>query len=64
MNKLKDLRMAAGLSQQELADKVGFHRATIVAVENGRWHPSMELMKKISKVFGKTVDEIFFSEDV
>lgn len=63
MNKLKALRMAAGLSQQELADKVGFHRATIVAVENGRWHPSMELMRKISKVFGKTVDEIFFSEN-
>lgn len=64
MNRLKALRLAAGLSQQELADKVGFHRATIVAVENGRWHPSMKLMKKISKVFGRTVDEIFFSEDV
>lgn len=58
-NKLKVLRAENNLSQEELADKVNVSRQAINAIEAYRYKPSLELAFKISKVFGKTLEEIF-----
>jgi len=50
---------ASEMTQQELADKVAVSRQTIVAIEKGRYSPSLDLAFRIANVFGKTVDEVF-----
>ena len=52
------------MTQQELADRTGVTRQTIVAIENGKYFPSLELAFRISRVFGTTVEEVFtFQEE-
>lgn len=47
------------MTQQQLADLVGVTRQTIVAIENGKYSPSLELAFKISRVFNLGVEDIF-----
>ena len=47
------------MTQQELADRVGCTRQTIVLSEHGRYVPSLALAFQIARTFGKTVDEVF-----
>ena len=47
------------MTQQELADKVGVTRQTIVAIEKGKYSPSLELAFKISRVFNATLEDVF-----
>lgn len=61
--KLKASRAAKDLSQKDLADKVGVTRQTINAIENGDYNPSINLCIAICKVFGKTLDQIFWEDD-
>lgn len=58
-NKVKIERAIADITQAELAEKVNVSRQTINALELGKYVPSTVLALKISKVFGKTVNEIF-----
>lgn len=58
-NRLKVLRAEHDWSQAELADQLGVARQTIVALEAGKYAPSLPLAFKISKVFCKPVEEIF-----
>ncbi|MDD4831052.1 MAG: helix-turn-helix transcriptional regulator [Candidatus Paceibacterota bacterium] len=58
--KIKDLRLAKGLTQEDLAREVGVRRETIVFVEQGKYVPSLKLAYDISKFFGKKIEEIFF----
>jgi len=58
-NRLKVLRAERDWSQAELADRLGVARQTVVALENGRYAPSLPLAFKIGKVFEKRVDEVF-----
>lgn len=51
------------MTQQELADKVGASRQTIVAIEKGKYSPSLELAFKISDVFGQAINEVFMYEE-
>ncbi|MFB6320636.1 helix-turn-helix transcriptional regulator [Saccharicrinis sp. FJH54] len=51
------------MTQQELADKVGASRQTIVAIEKGKYSPSLELAFKISDVFHKQINEVFMYEE-
>lgn len=53
-------RMAAGLSQQQLADAVGATRQTIGLIEAGRYNPSLKLCTAICKVLGTTLDGLFW----
>ena len=62
-NNLPDLRKERGLSQEGLARILNFSRQTINAIEREKYDPSLPLALKISKVFGKKVEEIFFPED-
>jgi putative transcriptional regulator len=51
------------MTQQELANKVGCTRQTIVALESGKYVPSLILSLKIARVFGLTVEEVFQFEE-
>lgn len=59
-NSIRTLRfMANEMTQQELADKVGVTRQTIMSIEKGKYSPSLELAFKISEVFNKPLEEVF-----
>jgi len=47
------------MTQQELADKSGVTRQTIVAIEQGKYSPSLELAFRISRVFKSPLEEVF-----
>ncbi|NQX63973.1 helix-turn-helix transcriptional regulator [Paenibacillus qinlingensis] len=51
------------MTQQQLADKVGVTRQTIVALEQGKYSPSLELAFRISRVFKMPLEDVFFIED-
>ena len=61
-NNIKVERAIKSLTQEELANKVSVSRQTINAMEANKYVPSTVLALKIAKVFGKTVEEIFFLE--
>lgn len=64
ITKVKEYREKAGLKQDELAEKVGARRETILHLEKGKYNPSLKLAMDIAKVFGVTVEELFeFTED-
>ena len=62
-NIVKQLRKAAGLRQEDLAQQLGVSRQTIIAIENDKYNPTLELATKISRLLELHVDEIFFLED-
>ncbi len=62
ITKLKEYRAKSGITQGDLAEKVGVRRETIVHLEAGRYNPSLKLAYDIAKVFGVHIDEIFFYE--
>ena len=51
------------MTQQQLADRLGVSRQTIISIESGKYQPSLELAFKLAKTFGKRVDEIFVFVD-
>lgn len=57
------LRKENGLSQQQLAEKLGVSRQTIVSLEKERYVASLQLAYKISKLFNKPIEEIFHMEE-
>ena len=61
--RLKAARAALDMSQQDLADKVGVSRQTINAIEKGDYNPTIKLCLSICRVLGKTLDELFWSEE-
>ncbi|MCA9094073.1 MAG: helix-turn-helix transcriptional regulator [Planctomycetaceae bacterium] len=58
-NSIRDLRASTSLTQQDLADRVGVTRQTIVALEKGAYTPSLALAIRIARLFGKSVEGIF-----
>ncbi|MBA2667686.1 MAG: helix-turn-helix transcriptional regulator [Trueperaceae bacterium] len=59
-NDIRALRFAAGeMTQAELADRVGLTRQTIIAIEQGRYSPSLEVAFKIARVFAVPLDQVF-----
>jgi putative transcriptional regulator len=58
-NRVKELRTAAELRQEDLADRVGVSRQTIISIEGGRYNPSLELAWRLSKALGVTIEELF-----
>lgn len=61
-NLVRQLRGERGLTQADLADKVDVSRQTIISIESGRYNPSIVLAYKISKVFGRSIEEVFLCE--
>ena len=62
-NDVRQLRQDAGLSQAALGQALGVSRQTVIAVENGRYDPSLRLAILIARHFGTTMEEIFHVED-
>ena len=61
-NKIKLLRKARGLRQEDLANELGVTRQTIIAIENNKYDPTLELAMKISVFFEESVNDIFTLE--
>jgi putative transcriptional regulator len=61
--RLKAARAGMDLSQQDLADAVGVSRQTISAIEKGDYNPTINLCVNICRVLGKTLDDLFWSEE-
>jgi putative transcriptional regulator len=59
-NSIRSLRFANGeMTQADLADRVGVTRQTIIAIEQGRYSPSLEMAFQIARVFRVPLDEAF-----
>ena len=59
-NSIRALRFAAGeMTQAELADRVGVTRQTIIAIEQGRYSPTLEMAFRIARVLRVPLDEVF-----
>lgn len=62
-NNIRKLRFEHNeMTQQELADKAGVTRQTIVAIEKGNYSPSLELAFRIALVFDVPLEEVFYVE--
>lgn len=62
-NRIRELRFKHGeMTQQELAKLIGVARQTVIAMEQGRFSPSLESALRLAQVFDSTVDEIFSLE--
>lgn len=59
-NKVAELRLKADITQEEMGEKVGVSRQTIIAIEKGNYTPSVLLALKIADFFNKKVEDIFF----
>ena len=63
-NMIRKLRFEAGeMTQEQLAQKVSVTRQTIIALEAGKYLPSLYLAIKIARVFGRQVEEVFIVQD-
>jgi putative transcriptional regulator len=62
-NDVRQLRQDAGLSQATLGHALGVSRQTVIAIENGRYDPSLRLAILIARHFGTKVEEIFHLDD-
>ena len=60
---MKQARAAKGLSQQELADRLGVSRQTINAIEKGDYNPTIRLCIGICRVLGLTLNDLFWKEE-
>jgi putative transcriptional regulator len=59
-NRIRALRFAAGeMTQADLADRVGVTRQTIIAIEQGRYSPSLEVAFRIAHALRAPLDEVF-----
>lgn len=58
-NKIKELRTDLGMTQEDLAEKSGVRRETIVFLEQGKYNPSLGLAYTVAKTLGKKIDEVF-----
>jgi putative transcriptional regulator len=58
-NAIRPLREAAGITQAELARRIGVTRQTVIAIEQERYSPSLELAFQIARVFGVGLDDVF-----
>jgi len=64
-NNIRKLRfLQAEMTQQQLAEKVGVTRQTIIAMEQDKYSPSLELAFRIALVFGVPLDQVFYYETV
>ena len=55
--------LADGMTQQELADRVGVTRQTILSIEKGRYTPSVALALRLARTFGVSVEALFELEE-
>ena len=62
-NRLKELRESLGLTQEQLGELVGVSRQAINAIETEKFEPSIWMAYDISKIFHRSIEEIFIFEE-
>ena len=63
-NTIRRLRFDADeMTQKDLAEAVGVTRQTIVAIENAKYSPTLELAFRIARAFGKPLEDVFIYQD-
>lgn len=62
-NRISELRRANSWTQEELADRVGVTRQTIISLENGRYNASLMLAHKLAVCFQTTIETLFLFEE-
>ena len=62
-NRVKELRKARGLRQEDLAAALGVSRQTIIAIENNKYNASLELAIRLARFLGTPVEQLFLLED-
>ena len=58
-NSIRTSREAAGITQADLATRVGVTRQTLIAIEQGKYSPTLELAFQIARVFEVGIDDLF-----
>lgn len=58
-NRVRELRTAAGMTQQQLAEAVRVSARTIISLEKEQYNPSLLLAYRIAEVFGTTVEDLY-----
>ena len=58
-NSIRDLRAAHAMTQQDLADRIGVTRQTVIAIEQDKYSPSLEVAFRIAYVFTVPLDHVF-----
>ena len=59
LNLVKQHRLMSGMTQQELADRVGVTRQTILSIEKGKYTPSVALALSLAEIFDTSVETLF-----
>ncbi|WP_438872280.1 helix-turn-helix transcriptional regulator [Paractinoplanes rishiriensis] len=63
-NQIRALRAEAGnMTQADLAQRLGVTRQTVIAIEQGRYSPSLEMAFQIARIFGRPLDDVFHYDD-
>ena len=62
-NRVRDLRAAREMTQQQLADQIDLTRQTVIAIEGDKYSPSLETAFRIANVFGVPLEQVFQYED-
>lgn len=63
-NRVRELRESHGLTQEQMAKKMGVSRQTIISIEAGRYNPSLQLAYKLAHAFGCIIEEVFDFTDM
>ncbi len=58
-NQLRELRAARSMTQQDLADRIGVTRQTVIAIEQDKYSPSLETAFKVALIFGVPLEQVF-----
>jgi len=61
--RIREYRQRLGITQEELAQKVGVRRETIVFLEKGKYNPSLKLAHDIARFFNTSIENIFIFEE-
>ncbi len=62
-NRIKEYRVRESLTQEQLSKRVGVSRQSIVAIESGKYNPSLELAFKIAREFNCSIEDVFLFEE-
>jgi len=63
LNHVKERRLLLGLTQEQLAERVGVSRQTIISIEGNRYDPSLSLALKLASLLGDSVEGLFIPQE-
>ena len=64
VNRVRECRAERGMTQEELAREAGVSRQSVIAIERGRYVPSLPLALRLAEIFGCATDDLFRRQEV